>query len=148
MPYHCNSSGNWIKGCLTLVLWDFTQHSSLLSLIFVTTATVAEIEPSVVIWRFWGGYKCTDACVQEAALSHTARLARLPAALGGVLGSGATAAAALGVIKALSCITIGLNMLFARAVSGKSLRPLPGKKNKIVFHKEVRKIGTDLHEVT
>lgn len=39
-------------------------------------------------------------------------------------------------------------MLFARAMSGKSLRPLPGKKNKIVFHKGVRKVGPDLHEVT
>lgn len=71
-----------------------------------------------------------------------------PAAVGGALGSGATATAALGVIKALSCITVGLNMLFARAVSGKSLRPLPGKKNKIIFHKGVRKVGPDLHEVT
>ena len=73
---------------------------------------------------------------------------RPPAALGSVLGSGATAAAALGVSKALSLITIGLNMLFARAVSGKSLRPLPGKKNTIIFHKGVRKVGPDLHEVT
>lgn len=138
MPYHCKSSGDWFKGFLTLVLWDFTKHSLLLILIFVTTATVAWIEPSVVTWKS-GGYKCIDAFIQEAALSPTARLTGLPAAWGGVLGSGATAPAAPGVIKALSCITVGLNMLFARAVSGKSLRTLPGKKNKIVFQQRSEK---------
>lgn len=48
-------------------------------------------------------------------------------------GSRATATAAPGVVQALCCITGGLSMLFARAVSGMSLRTLPGKKNKIVF---------------
>lgn len=95
--------------------------------------------------KVWAGYKCTDACVQETTLLLQDGP---PAALGGVLGSGATAPAALGVSKALSRITIGLNMLFARALSGKSLRPLPGKKNTIIFHKGVRKVGPDLHEVT
>lgn len=54
-------------------------------------------------------------------------------------GSWATATAALGVVQALSCITEGLSMLFAIAVSGKRLRTLPGKKNKIVFQQRSKK---------
>lgn len=37
------------------------------------------------------------------------------------------------------CPAEGLSMLFARAVSGKSLRPLPGKKNKIVVQQRGQK---------
>lgn len=48
MPFHCNSSGDWFKGFLTLVCWDLTKHSSPLSLICVTIAAVAEVDPSVV----------------------------------------------------------------------------------------------------
>lgn len=69
-------------------------------------------------------------------LSYAARQTVLSAAPGR---SPATATAALGAVKALSCITEGLSMLFARAVSGKSLRALPGKKNKIVFQQRSRK---------
>lgn len=39
-------------------------------------------------------------------------------------------------------------MLFARAVSGKSFKTLPGKKNKMYFNKGMNRIGTYLHEVS
>lgn len=135
MPSPCDASGGWFEGFLTLVWWDFTKHSSPQSLVCHYSHCC------------WGRPFCCHLKGREVTnvlMLVCKRLLLLYAArrLGSQLlqaGSPATAPAVLGAAKALAGITEGLSMLFARAVSGRSLRTLPGKKNKIVFQQRSKK---------